>query len=64
MDPFCVNRHPARAAHPRLNGVLPSSDDIVEIPRALFDRLTDTLAFAAELPLIWTKPSLVLSPAR
>ncbi len=25
----------------------PSSDDIVEIPRALFDRLTDTLAFAA-----------------
>ncbi len=25
----------------------PSSDDVVEIPRALFDRLTDTLAFAA-----------------
>ena len=25
----------------------PSADDIVEIPRALFDRLTDTLAFAA-----------------
>ena len=25
----------------------PASDDIVEIPRALFDRLTDTLAFAA-----------------
>jgi hypothetical protein len=25
----------------------PVSDDIVEIPRALFDRLTDTLAFAA-----------------
>jgi DDE superfamily endonuclease len=25
----------------------PSSDDAVEIPRALFDRLTDTLAFAA-----------------
>jgi hypothetical protein len=25
----------------------PSSDEVVEIPRALFDRLTDTLAFAA-----------------
>jgi hypothetical protein len=25
----------------------PASDDVVEIPRALFDRLTDTLAFAA-----------------
>src|SRR5215212_5643096 len=25
----------------------PSSDDVIEIPRALFDRLTDTLAFAA-----------------
>jgi DDE superfamily endonuclease len=25
----------------------PSSNDIIEIPRALFDRLTDTLAFAA-----------------
>jgi hypothetical protein len=25
----------------------PSADDVVEIPRALFDRLTDTLAFAA-----------------
>ena len=25
----------------------PSSDDVVEIPRSLFDRLTDTLAFAA-----------------
>jgi len=25
----------------------PSSDDVVEIPRTLFDRLTDTLAFAA-----------------
>jgi hypothetical protein len=25
----------------------PSSDEIIEIPRALFDRLTDTLAFAA-----------------
>lgn len=25
----------------------PPSDDVVEIPRALFDRLTDTLAFAA-----------------
>jgi hypothetical protein len=25
----------------------PSSDDIIEIPRAFFDRLTDTLAFAA-----------------
>ena len=25
----------------------PPSDEIVEIPRALFDRLTDTLAFAA-----------------
>ena len=24
-----------------------SPDDVVEIPRALFDRLTDTLAFAA-----------------
>jgi len=25
----------------------PSSDEVIEIPRALFDRLTDTLAFAA-----------------
>ena len=25
----------------------PASDEVVEIPRALFDRLTDTLAFAA-----------------
>jgi hypothetical protein len=25
----------------------PSSDDVIEIPRALFDRLTDTLVFAA-----------------
>ena len=25
----------------------PSSNEVVEIPRALFDRLTDTLAFAA-----------------
>ena len=25
----------------------PSSDEVVEIPRALLDRLTDTLAFAA-----------------
>jgi hypothetical protein len=25
----------------------PSDDDVVEIPRALFERLTDTLAFAA-----------------
>ena len=25
----------------------PSSDDVIEIPRALFDRLTDSLAFAA-----------------
>jgi len=25
----------------------PSSDDVIEIPRALFDRLTDTLAFAS-----------------
>jgi hypothetical protein len=24
-----------------------ASDDVIEIPRALFDRLTDTLAFAA-----------------
>ena len=25
----------------------PSSDEVIEIPRALFDRLTDTLAYAA-----------------
>jgi hypothetical protein len=25
----------------------PSSDEVIEIPRALFDRLTDSLAFAA-----------------
>jgi hypothetical protein len=25
----------------------PSSDEVVEIPRTMFDRLTDTLAFAA-----------------
>src|SRR5215210_9338061 len=28
----------------------PASDEVVEIPRALFDRLTDTLAFAASAP--------------
>ena len=31
MDPLCVNLDPRRAAHPRLNGVLPMDGDSLYI---------------------------------
>jgi len=36
----------------------PSSDDVIEIPRARFDRLADTLAFAARAPVTMDKAQL------
>src|SRR5215212_5939671 len=48
MDPFCVNLHAARAAHPRFNGVLPARPSHVEkhVERTqwLRDHLAEVLA--------------------
>ena len=44
-DTLAFVRHPLWPV--TVSSTSPSSDEIIEIPRALFDRLTDTLAYAA-----------------
>jgi hypothetical protein len=44
LSPFGVRQHQWMVA---LSEMLPSNTDMIQVPRALLDRFTDTLTFAA-----------------
>jgi hypothetical protein len=65
MDPFCVNLHAARAAHPRLNGVLPPWLRGSSMTSAMSDCSTMTSTRAAlPSPLLATHSPQVLGAGR